>query len=297
MKILLEYDRLGNIRNLDATQLAQKINAGLEGYSSTDVNKLIEEYCKKFFKNTWRNLSTMQMLIRENIEQNGADGVNDTEFWKFLKTAEATPINFKITPEQGNVLYNCLNLKDGEPNALNADAEWLYDPNAYTSTSKLKSCIFLNDKGNITRFGLYKDKERNKPLEVRDILNIDNDRELAKVINGAQQEFPTDIKRTVLVKSLISNFKDKFQNSLRDGELNQDELKKFVIETITDSDEVSPYARNYIKHISEDDNYLKSLLKFVSEQRVDTNSSKSELIEYITNFVQEYFNRGKWNLS
>ena len=292
MKILLEYDRLGNIRNLDATQLAQKINAGLEEYSPTDVNKLIEEYCKKFFKNTWRNLSTMQMLIRENIEQNGADGVNDTEFWKFLKTAEATPINFKITPEQGQVLYNCFGIRPGEPNALNADAEWLYDPNAYTSTSKLKSCIFLNDKGNRTRFGLYKDKERNNPLEVRDILNIDNDRELAKVINGAQQEFPTDIKSTVLVKSLISNFKDKFQNSLRDGELNQDELKKFVIETITNSDTVSSYSRRYIKDISEDNNYLNSLLKFVSEQRVDTNSSKSELVEYITDFVEKYFESG-----
>lgn len=314
MKILLEldkkgrYDKIGGrrinangrntVRGMGEAELEQLINDGLENYSPTNAEQITRRYCKLKFKNGWKYLQEMYPLIIENLKQYGAgDSTNNSNFWKFLVQAN-DKINFPISPAQGQVLYSCFGLREGDANYVDPDTDFLYDQRAYSSLAKLKSCIFLNDKDNVASYGLYKDEAKTKPLTVEDIIDITNDRVLANTINSAQKEFPESRSgsasrgRTMsLITALAGNFPDRFPNTVSSRTLDVSELKAFVLDTIKESDKASllPTLRTLDR---DDENYKDELVTFVSNQKVNIGATKGDLKDYLIDFVDDYITGG-----
>ena len=229
MRFLLEYKRLGNIKNLGEAELAKLIETNLNQYSPTDANELMLSWCKQHFKN-WKYIEAMYPLISDYIVDNGIKDINNknnnlnnknNNLWKFLDTFNAA----KLTPSQANILYNCLTDKENDY-YVKANEPLIHMPEAYRSDKSLQTYIFLSNKNNINRYGLGDKYEL-----LRDLKGINNDRDLQKYINGKQTKFEASIFDELLTDSRTKRY---FKNSIRDGELDYEELKAYLLKVSQD---------------------------------------------------------------
>lgn len=288
MRFLLEYVKLGNIKNLDEAELAKLIETNLDKYSPTDANNLIMAWCEKHFgnKGNWDKLKNMYPLIKADIEENGVTDINksDNNLWKFLDTFNAA----KLTPSQAGILYNCLTATEDDTNYLNANYSPIKDPAAYRSDRMLQTLIFLSNKKNIRRFGLA-DTSNDSEIKqlIRDVLNTKDDKELQTLINSKQTEYLPS-----LADSLLDDRRTKkyFVNSASSDTIDWDELKVYLLK-VSESMDNRYYGllTNIFSAIESDPNGVAEQITALNNTLVDDDISVVKASkDFIENLVNSF---------